>query len=257
MFSAAVVLRNARPNLVRSLMYTTTTIAGVKAISSLSQFSPKLLNGNGHRGYATENKIKSTSSFVPGSKQPITDEAAQQEYAKAEAAMKTSVEWFRKECAASEARALGRVTPALLSPVRVKLPDTDKSVRLEELATVGVREGSTLLITLYDEHSIKHVEAALYDSGIPGVVPHRQDNRTIKVPIPKPTVEARKELFTIAKRKAEDIRVQIRKQHAASLKRGKYEKHSVELEEFQKLTDKYIKETDKVLADLQKATGGK
>lgn len=104
------------------------------------------------RGYATKNKPKSTSSFVPGSKQPIADPAAQQEYAKAETAMSTSVDWFRKECAASEARAAGRVTPALLSPVRVKLPDDPRPMKLEELATVGVREGSTLLITLFDEH---------------------------------------------------------------------------------------------------------
>ncbi|PPQ82525.1 hypothetical protein CVT25_007134 [Psilocybe cyanescens] len=254
-----LVLRNVRTTLARSstripLSSLSTAANGASILSPARALLSRL---HLYRGYATKNKVKSTSSFVPGSKQPITDEAAQQEYAKAEIAMQTSVDWFRKECAASEARALGRVTPALLSPVRVKLPDTPNSVRLEELATVGVREGSTLLITLYDEHTIKHVEAALYDSGIPGVVPHRQDNRTIKVPIPKPTVEARKELFTVAKRKAEEIRVQIRKHHAASLKRGKYEKHSIELEEFQKLTDKYIKETDKILADLQKATGAK
>ena len=48
---------------------------------------------------------------------------------------------------------------------------------------------------------------------------------------PRPTVEARKELYTIAKRKAEEMRVQIRKHHSASLKRGKYEKRSIELEE--------------------------
>jgi len=66
--------------------------------------------------------------------------------------MQTSVDWFRKECAASENRALGRVTPALLSPVRVKLPENPKGVKLEELATIGVREGSTLLVTLFNEH---------------------------------------------------------------------------------------------------------
>jgi len=102
---------------------------------------------------------------------------------------------------------------------------------------------------------MKLVERALYDSKIPGVVPHRQDDRTIKIPIPKPTVDARKELFNIAKRKAEEIRVQIRKQHQTSLKRGKYGKHSIEQEEFQKLTDKHIAEVDAILASLQKATG--
>lgn len=104
------------------------------------------------RNYASKNKVKSTASFIPGSKQPITDEAARQEYAKAEETMSLAVDWFRKECAALEARALGRVTPALLSPVRVKVPNTPKSLHLEELATVGVREGTTLLITLFDEH---------------------------------------------------------------------------------------------------------
>lgn len=44
-------------------------------------------------------------------------------------------------------------------------------------------------------------------------------------------MEARTALYTAAQRKAEDIRVQIRKQHQTSLKRGKYAKHSVELEE--------------------------
>lgn len=104
------------------------------------------------RNYASKNKVKSTAAFIPGSKQPITDKAAQEEYAKAENAMSLAVDWFRKECAASEARALGRITPALLSPVRVKVPGMEKSLHLEEVATVGVREGTNLLITLFDEH---------------------------------------------------------------------------------------------------------
>ena len=104
------------------------------------------------RNYASKNKVKSTAAFIPASKQPITNEAAREEYAKTENAMSVAVDWFRKECAASEARALGRVTPALLSPVRVKLPGMTKNLHLEELATVGVREGTTLLITLFDEN---------------------------------------------------------------------------------------------------------
>ena len=104
------------------------------------------------RSYASKNKVKSTAAFIPGSKQPITDEAVREEYAKTESAMAAAVDWFRKECAASEARALGRFTPALLSPVRVKIPGVEKKLHLEELATVGIREGTTLLITLFDEH---------------------------------------------------------------------------------------------------------
>jgi ribosome recycling factor len=106
--------------------------------------------GHLHRGYATK-KVKSTADLVPGSKQPITDEAARAEYAKADEKMKAAVEWYRKECAAVESRATGRVTPAVLDPVRVKLPDSDREFRLDELATVGVRDGSTLLITIFQE----------------------------------------------------------------------------------------------------------
>ncbi|GLB39254.1 putative ribosome recycling factor [Lyophyllum shimeji] len=104
------------------------------------------------RTYASAKKqSKATATLIPGSKQPITDPAAQEEYAKAESSMKAAVEWYRKECATVETRASGRITPALLSPVRVRLPDGDSEVRLEEIATVGVREGSTLLITVFEE----------------------------------------------------------------------------------------------------------
>ncbi|TEB29877.1 ribosome recycling factor [Coprinellus micaceus] len=190
------------------------------------------------RFYATKGKAKSTANIVPGSKLKIVDEDAKKE---------TAVEWFRKECAGYETRASGRVTPAILSPVRVKIPGDTTEHPLEALATVGVREGTTLLITLFDEHNMKHVESALYTCNIPGVVPHKHDNQTVKVPIPKPTVEARHALYAAAKKKAEEIRTQVRKQHSASLRKGKFEKHSVE----------GGGEIDSILKALQKATGAK
>ncbi|KAJ7628584.1 ribosome recycling factor domain-containing protein [Roridomyces roridus] len=198
---------------------------------------------------------KSTADFIPCSKQPITDEAARAEYAKADEKMKAAVEWYRKECAAVESRATGRVTPAVLDSVRVKLPDGDREFRLDEVATVGVRDGSTLLITIFQEDTMKHVEKGLYDSKLPNIVPQRHDNRTIKIPIPKPTVESNMALVTAVQRKSEDVRVQIRKIHQTSLKRGNYKKHSIELEEFQKLTDRHIGDIDKIIVDLKKATG--
>ena len=99
-----------------------------------------------------------TTSLRPGSQQVVTDPAAQEELVRAEAKMVASVEWFRREVAQLEARASGRVTPRLLDPVRVVLPDgsprrekgEDARVRLEELATVGVRDGSSLVVTVFD-----------------------------------------------------------------------------------------------------------
>lgn len=101
------------------------------------------------RNFAIKGRMKSTDKFVPGSKQRITDEAALAEYTKADTSMTNAVEWFRKECQGLEIRASGRVTPNLLSPVRVKV--SDREYRLEDIATVGVRDGTTLLVTLFDE----------------------------------------------------------------------------------------------------------
>ncbi|KAF7289128.1 Protein kinase domain-containing protein [Mycena chlorophos] len=202
---------------------------------------------------------KSTAEFVPGSRQPITDEAARAEYKQADDKMTAAVEWFRKECAAVETRATGRVTPAVLDPVRVNMDG--REVRLTEVATVGVRDGSVLIVTVFDDQNVKQVEKALYDSKLPNIVPQRHDSRTIRIPIPKrvfrssqPTVESNLALVTAASRQSEDVRVQIRKAHQASLKRGNYKKHSIELEEFQKLVDRHVAEVDKIVAELKKAT---
>ena len=74
---------------------------------------------------------------------------------------------------------------------------------------------------------------------------------------------------------AEDVRVQIRKHHQTTVKKGKYEKHLVELGEvsqrcrdqcwksemisvsFRKLSKKHITEVNKILAQTKEATGSK
>lgn len=89
-----------------------------------------------------------TDTLIPGSKRILAGE----EYFKAEEKMKGVLDRFKKEVAELETRASGRVTPAVLAPVRVVLPHSEgKGVRLEEVATVGVREGTTLIITVFEE----------------------------------------------------------------------------------------------------------
>lgn len=92
-----------------------------------------------------------TSNLIPKSQRILTNDIAQAEYDKASTKMSTAVDWFKKEVAGLEARGIGRVTPTILDPVRVALPDAGKDVRLEEVATVGVREGTNLIITLFEE----------------------------------------------------------------------------------------------------------
>lgn len=57
------------------------------------------------------------------------------------------------------------------------------------------------------------------------------DERTLRIPIPKPTVDARKAVAASAVKQAEETRQQLRKAHQAGVKKGKFERHSIELEE--------------------------
>ncbi|KAF8491868.1 ribosome recycling factor [Russula emetica] len=227
------------------------------------------------RTYASNSKRAArapiaTASLTPGSQQTLDDPTAREEYARADAKMASCVEWLRREVSQLEARASGRVTPQLLAPVRVSVSsvgpsasasaseaETKKSARLEELATVGVRDGTTLIVTVFDPQNLKHVQDALYDAKIQGVIPQRVDECTLRIPIPKPTVEARLAAYSDSSKLAEDARVQIRRQHQASLKKRKYSRHSTEHHEFQKLQDRHIAEVDTVLAHVKRSTGAR
>ena len=116
-------------------------------------------------GSASKRAPIATASLTPGSQQAVANPAAREELARAEAKMAASVEWLRREVAQLEARAGGRVTPRLLAPVRVAVVPSagdrrgredvtvsamTNKVRLEELATVGVRDGSSLIVTVFD-----------------------------------------------------------------------------------------------------------
>ena len=66
--------------------------------------------------------------------------------------MVAAVEWYRKEVARMEGRVSGRVIPEILAPVSVKIPGRGSSgVRIEEVATVGVKEGTVLLVTAFED----------------------------------------------------------------------------------------------------------
>lgn len=101
---------------------------------------------------STSKKTKvSANDIIPGSQQAISDPTQAAEYEKCSSKMSTAVQWFRREVAQMETRASGRVTPQLLVPVRVKYGDESADgVRLEEVATVGVRDGSTLIVTVFE-----------------------------------------------------------------------------------------------------------
>ncbi|CAE6479458.1 unnamed protein product [Rhizoctonia solani] len=172
--------------------------------------------------------------------------------------MDTTFEWFKREVAQMESRVSGRVVPSLLDPVRVKLKEGGgTAVRVDQVSTVGVRDGNTLVITLFDEANMKDVETSIINAQIPNMNPQRTDVRTLRIVVPKPTMEARQSVVTAVSKIAEDTKVKIRASRESGMKALKgmgHAKHSKFADELQKATDKHTKDIDALVAKLKKST---
>jgi ribosome recycling factor len=174
--------------------------------------------------------------------------------ADAEARMKKSVEHFRSEMASLKA---GRATPALLDKVRVEYYGTPTPVN--QVANIEVADSRTLVIKPWDRSVIKAIEKAIQVSDL-GLNP-MNDGVVIRLVLPPMTEERRKELVKTCQKRTEEERVairNIRRDANDAIKKAEKEKTVTEDEskraqdEVQKLTDKYIKEADQILAAKEK-----
>ncbi|MFP3581196.1 MULTISPECIES: ribosome recycling factor [unclassified Arthrobacter] len=100
----------------------------------------------------------------------------------------------------------GRANPGLYNKVIVEYYGTPTP--LQQLASFGVPDARTILITPYDKTALRDIEKALSDSEV-GANPSN-DGNVIRVTIPELTKERRKEYVKIVKGKGEDAKVSIR-----------------------------------------------
>lgn len=164
--------------------------------------------------------------------------------------MKKSVQALQKDLGALRA---GRATPALLDKITVEYYGVPSPVH--QVASVTVPDARTLMIQPWDKSMIKPIEKAIQKSDL-GMMPN-SDGSVIRLTIPPLTTERRNELVKAAKKKAEEGRVAVRnlRRDGNELvkqleKDGSVSEDQVKKgqEDVQKLTDKYIKEVDEVLA---------
>lgn len=146
----------------------------------------------------------------------------------------------------------GRASPALLDGIKVKAYGTDTP--LNQVASISVSEGRSLVITLFDKNMIKDVEKSIYASDL-GLTPTTVGT-TIRLNLPPLTEERRKELAKTVGKEGEDSKVAIRNirrdanQEVAKLLKDKAITEDDDRraqEEIQKLTDKAIKDVDEVV----------
>lgn len=168
----------------------------------------------------------------------------------AETRMKKSVEHFRGEMASLKA---GRATPAILDKVRVDYYGSPSPV--SQVANIEVADARTLVIKPWDRTLIKAIEKGILVSDL-GLNP-MNDGVVIRLVLPPMTEDRRKELVKTCQKRTEEERVairNIRRDTNDSIKKAEKEKAVTEDEskraqdEVQKLTDKYIKEADTILA---------
>jgi ribosome recycling factor len=151
----------------------------------------------------------------------------------------------------------GRASLSILDPIKVDYYGSPTP--LNQVANLGVPDASLLVIQPWDPSLLGPIEHAIQKANI-GLNPVN-DGKVIKLPVPPPTQERRKELVKVAHEFAEHARTAIRnvrRDGNDELKKLEKDKKISEddlhrgLEEVQKATDEHIDEVGRILSGKEK-----
>ena len=146
----------------------------------------------------------------------------------------------------------GRASVALLEGVQVEYYGTPTP--LNQVANLSTPDATLILIQPWEAQLCPVIEKAIRNSDL-GLNPS-SDGRVVRVPVPSPTEERRKEIVKKAHTLAEQAKVEIRHhRHEANdkiKKEGKGGTVSADdekraLDEIQKMTDRFSSEVDAVV----------
>jgi ribosome recycling factor len=146
----------------------------------------------------------------------------------------------------------GRASAALLD--RIQIDYYGQQTPLKQLATINVPEPRMLTIQPFDPSSIKAIEKAIQESDL-GLTPSN-DGKLVRLPMPQPNEERRKELVKVVRKLAEEGRVAVRnvrrdvmhhlKELSSKGEVGDDDERRAE-DRVQKLTDDHTKTIDELL----------
>jgi ribosome recycling factor len=168
--------------------------------------------------------------------------------------MEKAVEDFRKELATLRT---GRANAAILDTVRVDYHGTPMPVN--QLGTVTVPEATLLVIAPWDPSVVPLIDKAIRTSDL-GLNP-TNDGKIIRVPMPAPTEERRKEIVKYLHRILENHRTAVRnirrdiKEAIDKLEKDKkisQDEHKRALEEIEKFTHAETKKIEDLSAAKEK-----
>ena len=144
----------------------------------------------------------------------------------------------------------GRANPSILDRITVSYYGTETPLR--QVSSVTILEGSQLYIKPFDKSLLSVLEKAILASSL-GLTP-QNDGIGLRLIIPRPTEERRKELIKEVEKFGEGGKVAIRNirrdgnEHLKKLELTEDDEKGY-LEDVQTLTDKFIKKVDETIKD--------
>ena len=143
----------------------------------------------------------------------------------------------------------GRANTALLDPVMVEVYGS--MMPLNQVATVSAPEPRMLSVQVWDRANVIAVEKGIAHANL-GLNP-MIEGQTLRLPLPDLTAERRKDLAKLAGEYGEKAKIAIRNVRRDGMESLKEDEKKKEIseddrkrleDEVQKLTDKYVGETD-------------
>jgi len=150
---------------------------------------------------------------------------------------------------------VGKASPAILNPVMVDYYATP----LNQVASVTTPDAKTIAIQPWERSMIGKIEKAILDANV-GLTPSN-NGEIIRCMVPALTEERRKELIKKAKAQGESTKVSIRNARRDGIDLLKKAQKNDGLsedgekegeEELQKVTDKWVKKVDEIIAAKEK-----
>ncbi len=151
----------------------------------------------------------------------------------------------------------GRAHPSLIEHLKVDYYGSE--VPLQQVASISVEEGRTLVVSPWEKTLVQAIEKAIHKSEL-GLNPLTAGT-VIRIPMPPLTEERRRDITKVLRHDAENARVavrNVRRDVMADIKEALKEKLVSQDDErraegeVQKLTDKYVAEIDQLLAAKEK-----
>ena len=151
----------------------------------------------------------------------------------------------------------GRAHPSLIEHLKVDYYGSE--VPLQQVASIAVEEGRTLVISPWEKSVVQAIEKAIFKSDL-GLTP-KTAGTVIRIPMPPLTEERRREITKVLRHDAENARVAVRnvrrdvmndiKDMLKEKRVAQDEERRAELE-VQKLTDKHIADIEALLTAKEK-----